>query len=74
LLQASFPTVVGLQQLAPQIVPVRFRHCWFAAESRRNPLYTYIGTALERTHNEEDDGLNSGWLQKQMTAQTETAK
>src|ERR1039457_2241614 len=46
LLQASFPTIVGLQQLAPQIVPIRFRHCPSAAESRRNPLYTYIETAL----------------------------
>src|SRR5208337_906179 len=46
LLQGSFTTVVGLQQLAPQIIPIRFRHCPFAAESRRNPLYTYIETAL----------------------------
>jgi hypothetical protein len=35
-----------LQQLAPQIVPIPFRHCWFAAESRRNPLYTYDENAL----------------------------
>jgi hypothetical protein len=35
-----------LQQLAPQIVPIRFRHCRFAAESRRNLLYTYIKNAL----------------------------
>src|SRR5271157_313763 len=37
---------MGLQQLAPQVVPIRFRHCRFAAESRRNPLYTYDKTAL----------------------------
>src|ERR1039457_5200757 len=47
LLQASIPTVVGLQQLAPQIVPIRFCHCQFAAESRRIPLYTYIEIALK---------------------------
>src|SRR5271157_2502051 len=38
---------MGLQQLAPQVVPIRFRHCRFAAESRRNPLYTYDETALD---------------------------
>jgi hypothetical protein len=38
---------VGLQQLAPQIVPTGFRHCRFAAESRRNLLYTYIKNALD---------------------------
>src|SRR5271157_6043260 len=39
---------MGLQQLAPQVVPIRFRHYRFAAESRRNPLYTYDETALVR--------------------------
>ena len=38
---------MGLQQLAPQIVAIRFRHCRFAAESRRNLLYTYIENALK---------------------------
>jgi hypothetical protein len=47
LLQRSVPTVIGLQQLAPQIVPIPFRHCWFAAESCRNPVYTYGENALE---------------------------
>jgi hypothetical protein len=46
LLQRSFPTVIGLQQFAPQIVPIRFRHCQIAAESRRYPLYTYVENAL----------------------------
>jgi len=38
--------VMRLQQFAPQIVPIPFRHCRFAAESRRNHLYTYIEIAL----------------------------
>src|SRR5271157_3016112 len=37
----------GPAAASPQVVPIRFRHCPFAAESRRNPLYTYGETALD---------------------------
>jgi len=37
---------MGLQQFATRIVTIRFRHCRFAAETRRTPLYTYVANAL----------------------------
>jgi hypothetical protein len=33
-------------QLAPQIVPIPLRHCRFAAEFRRDLLYTCVKTTL----------------------------
>ncbi len=66
LLQCSFPTVMGLQQFAPQIVPIRFRHRRFAAEPRRNPLYTYIENALALTLSAQGDLAGARKLQEEV--------